>query len=80
MKAADYVDHNELWKILQEMGIPDHLTCLVRNLHAGQEATVRTSHGTTDWSKLVQEYDRAIHCHAVNLTSMQSTSCQMQGW
>ena len=43
------VDHNTLWKILQEMGIPDHLTCLLRNLYAGQEATVRTGHGTTDW-------------------------------
>ena len=48
-KAFDCVDHNELWKILQEMGIPDHLTCLLRNLYAGQEATVRTGHGTTDW-------------------------------
>ena len=48
-KAFDHVDHNKLWKILQEMGIPDHLTCLLRNLHAGQEATVRTGHGTTDW-------------------------------
>ena len=48
-KAFDYVDHNELWKILQEMGIPEHLTCLLRNLYAGQEATVRTGHGTTDW-------------------------------
>ena len=47
-KAFDCVDHNKLWKILQEMGIPDHLTCLLRNLHAGQEATVRTGHGTTD--------------------------------
>ena len=45
------VDHNKLWKILQEMGIPDHLTCLLRNLNAGQEATVRTGHGTTDWNK-----------------------------
>ena len=43
------VDHNELWKILQEMGIPEHLTCLLRNLYAGQKATVRTGHGTTDW-------------------------------
>ena len=43
------VDHNKLWKILKEMGIPNHLTCLLRNLHAGQEATVRTGHGTTDW-------------------------------
>ena len=48
-KDFDSVDHNKLWKILQEMGIPDHLTCLLRNLYAGQEATVRTGHGTTDW-------------------------------
>ena len=47
-KAFDYVDHNKLWKILQDMGIPDHLTCLLRNLYAGQEATVRTGYGTTD--------------------------------
>ena len=47
-KPFDCVDHNKLWKILQEMGIPDHLTCLLRNLYAGQEATVRTGHGTTD--------------------------------
>ena len=47
-KAFDCVDHNQLWKILQEMGIPEHLTCLLRNLYAGQEATVRTGHGTTD--------------------------------
>ena len=49
VKAFDYVDHNKLWKILKEMGIPDHLTCLMRILYAGQEATVRTRHGTTDW-------------------------------
>ena len=48
-KAFDCVDHSKLWKILKEMGIPDHLTCLLRNLHAGQEATVRTGRGTTDW-------------------------------
>ena len=48
-KAFDCVDHNQLWKILKGMGIPDHLTCLLRNLYAGQEATVRTGHGTTDW-------------------------------
>ena len=59
-KAFDYVDHNNLWKILKEMGIPDHLTCLLRNLYAGflrnlyagQEATVRTGHGTTDWFQI----------------------------
>src|SRR5574340_1512853 len=48
-KAFDCVDHNQLWKILKEMGIPDPLTCLLRNQYAGQEATVRTGHGTTDW-------------------------------
>ena len=48
-KAFDYVDHKKLWKILKEMGIPDHLTCLLRNLYASQEAAVRTGHGTTDW-------------------------------
>ena len=51
-KAFDSVDHNKLWKILQEMGIPDHLTCLLRNLYAGQEAIVRTGHGTTDWFQI----------------------------
>ena len=51
-KAFDSVDHNELWKILKEMGIPDHLTCLLRNLYAGQEATVRTTHEITDWFKI----------------------------
>ena len=51
-KAFDYVDHNKLWKILQEMGIPDHLTCLLRNLWEGQEATVRTRHGITDWFQI----------------------------
>ena len=51
-KAFDCVDHNKLWKILKGMGIPDHLTCLLRNLHAGQEATVRTGHGTTDWFQI----------------------------
>ena len=52
MPKTDWVDHNQLWKILQEMGIPDHLTCLLRNLYAGQEATVRTRHGTTDWFQI----------------------------
>ena len=51
-KPFDCVDHNKLWKILQEMGIPDYLTCLLRNLYAGQEATVRTGHGTTDWFQI----------------------------
>ena len=51
-KAFDCVDHNKLWKIIQEMGIPDHLICLLRNLYAGQEETVRTGHGTTDWFQI----------------------------
>ena len=51
-KDFDCVDHNKLWKILKEKGIPDHLTCLLRNLYAGQEATVRTGHGTTDWFQI----------------------------
>ena len=51
-KAFDCVDRNKLWKILKEMGIPDHLTCLLRNLYAGQEATLRTGHGTTDWFQI----------------------------
>ena len=51
-KAFDYVNHSKLWKILKEMGIPNHLTCLLRNLYAGQEATVRTGYGTTDWFQI----------------------------
>ena len=53
-KAFDCVDHNKLWKILKEMGIPNHLPCLLRNLHAGQEATVRNGHGTTDWFQIAK--------------------------
>ena len=73
-KAFDSEDHNELWKILKEIGIPDHLTCLLRNLHAGQEATVRTGHGTTDWFRMGKEYIKAVYCHPAYLTSMQNTS------
>ena len=51
-KASDCVDHNKLWKILKEMGIPDHLTCLLRNMYAGQKATVRTGHGIADWIQI----------------------------
>ena len=51
-KVFDCVDHNKLWKILKEMGIPDHLTCLLKNLYASQKATVRTGHGTTDWFQI----------------------------
>ena len=73
-KAFDCVDHNKLWKILQEMGIRDHLTCLLRNLSAGQEATVRTGHGTTDWFQIGKGDVKAVYCHPAYLTSMQSTS------
>ena len=73
-KAFDYVDHNKLWKILQEMGIPDHLTSLLRNLYAGQEATVRTGHGTTHWFQIGKEDIKAVYCHHAYLTYMQSTS------
>ena len=73
-KAFDCVDHNQLWKILKEMGIPDHLTCLLRNLYAGQEATVRTGHGTTDWFQIGKEYVKAVYGHPAYLTYMQSTS------
>ena len=79
-KAFDYVDHNKLWKILQEMRVPDHLACLLRNLHAGQEATVRTGHEQQTGSKLGKEYVKAVYCHPVYLTSMQSTSSEMPGW
>ena len=73
-KASDCVEHNKLWKILKEMGIPDHLTCLLRHLYAGQEATVRTGCGAMDWFKLGKEYVKAVYCHPAHLTYMQSTS------
>ena len=73
-KAFDCMDHNKLWKILQERGILDHLTCLQRNLYANQEATVRTRHGTTDWSQIGKEYIKAVYYHPAYLTHMQSTS------
>ena len=79
-KAFNCVDHNKLWKILKEMGIPDHLTCLLRNLNAGQEATVRTGHGTTDCSKSGKEYIKAVYCHPAYLTYIQNTSHKMLGW
>ena len=62
-KAFDCVDHKQMWKILKEMGIPDHLTCLLRNLYAGQKATVTTGHGTTDWFQIGKEYVKAVYCH-----------------
>ena len=80
-KAFDCVSHKKLWKILQEMGIPDHFTCLLRNLYAGQEATVRIGHGTMDLdSKLGKEYVKAVYCHPAYLTYIQSTPHEMLCW
>ena len=63
-----------LWKILKEIGIPDHLICILRNLHAGQEATVRTGHGTTDWFQIEKGVRQAVYRYPAYLTYMQSTS------
>ena len=68
------------WKILKEMVIPDHLTCLLRNLYAGQEATVRSKHGTTDFFQIGRGVHQGIYFNPAYLTSMQSTSCEMLGW
>ena len=86
-KAFDCVDHNKLWKILKEMGVPDHLICVLRYLYAGQEGTVRTGHGTTHLvvvgathgCKLRKEYVKAVYGHPTSLIYMQSTSCEMPG-
>ena len=72
-KASDCVDHNKLWKILKEMRIPDHLTSLLRNLYAGQKATVRTRHGTIDRFQTRKEV-KDVYCHPDYLTYMQSSS------
>ena len=79
-KAYDCVGHNKLWKILQEMGIPDHLTCFLRNLYAGQEATGRTGHGTMDWFHIGKGVHQSRYCHPAYLTSMQSISCKTPDW
>ena len=74
------MDHNKLWNILKEMGVTNHLTCLLRNIYAGQEAKVRTEHGQWTGSKLGKEYVKAVYCHPAYLTSMQNTSSKMPGW
>ena len=84
-KAFDCVDHNKLWKILKEMGIPDYLTCLLRNLYAGQEATVRSRRGTKCCFQVGKGVSQGCHgvcqyCHPAYLTYMQSTSWEMLGW
>ena len=73
------MDHNKLWKILREMGIPDHLMCLPRNLYAGQEATELDMEQQTG-SKLGKEYVKAVYCQPAYLTYMWSMSCEMLGW
>ena len=77
-KAFDCVDHNKLWKILKEMEVPDHLTCLLRNLYVGQEVTEPDMKQLTG-SQLGTEYNKAVYHHPPYLTSMQSTSCEMAG-
>ena len=79
-KVIDCVDHNKLWKILQETRKPNHLTYLLRSLYAGQEATVRTRHGKTDQFHIGKGVLKAIYCHPDYLTYMQSASCKMLGW
>ena len=74
------VDHSKVWKILQVMGIPDHLTCLLRNLFAGQEAQLKPDMEQWTGSKLGKEYVKAVYCHPAYLTYMQSTSCKMPDW
>ena len=78
-KTFDYVDHNKLWKSLKEMGIPDHLTCFLRNLYAGQEATEPDIEQWTG-SKLEKEYIKPVYCHPPYLIFMQSTSWKMLVW
>ena len=78
-KAFDCVDHNKLWKILQEMGIPDHLTCLLRRLYVSQKEQLELDMEQQTGSKLGKEY-KAVYCHPSYLPYMQSTSCEMPGW
>ena len=79
-EAFDCVDHNKLWKILKEMGIPDHLTGLLWNLHVGQEATVRSRHGTTDWFQIGKRIGQGCILSPCLFNYMQITSCEMLGW
>ena len=79
-KTFDCVDLNELWKFLKDIGIPDHLTCLLRNLYAGQEATVRTGHGTIEWFQIGKGVCQGCILSPVFLTYMQSISWETLGW
>ena len=78
-KAFDSVDHKKLWKTLKEIEIADHLICLLRNLYAGQEAAVRTRHGTMDWFQIRKGVNQGLYCLLAYLTYMQSTSCEIPG-
>ena len=80
MKAFDCVDHNKLWKILKETEISDHLTCLLRNLYAGQEATVKTRYGTMNWFKIGKGVWQGCILSPCLLTYMQSTLHEIPGW
>ena len=79
-KAFDCVDHNKLWKILQKMEIPDHLTCLLRNLYVGQEATVRTGHETIHWFQIGKGVRQGCTLSPAYLTYIWTASCKVQGW
>ena len=74
------VDQNKLWEIFPEMGIPDHLTCLLRNLYAGQKQQLELDMEQQTGSRLGKEYVKAVYCHRAYLTYMQSTPCEMLGW
>ena len=79
-KAFDCVDHNKLWKILQEIGVPDHLTCLLRDLMRVKKQQLELDMEQLTGSRLGKEYIKPIYCHPAYLTYMQSTSCEMPGW
>ena len=76
-ECFDCVHHNKLWKIIHVIEIPDHLTCLLRNMYASQEATVRTRHGKMDWFQMGKAYIKAVYCHLSYLTYLQSISRTM---
>ena len=80
LKSLTVGNHNKLWKTLKEMGIPDHLICLLRNLYTGQEATVITGHGTTDWFVIEKRVCQGCKLSHFCLIYMQSTLCEMPDW
>ena len=80
VKAFDCVDYQKLWKILQEMGMPDHLTCSLRNLYAGKKQQLELDMEQQMGSQSGKEYVKAVYCHPAYLTYMQCTSCEMPGW